>query len=267
MIETTLGTLVDLTLPISEAHPSYWPMHVPFQQKTFNWYESRSDGIQTLTDDLGPYATKWLLIDEHTGTHMDAPTHFIPPAESGLPFANEWGSVSADQIPLSQLIGPAAVIDVPSYEAELGESPLITADDIRAWENQNGGLTSDEVVLFRSGWDSKYVPGVEGSGYAKDILVGKTRIGWPAPDEGAIDHLAERGIRCVGTDAPTMGPAQDGQGVHVHGLGGGMVFIECLAHLDQLPVRGATFMFLPLKTLHGTGAPGRAIALIAGSHS
>lgn len=52
-----------------------------------------------------------------------------------------------------------------------------------------------------------------------------------------------------------MGPAQGGQGVHVRGLGRGMVFIECLAGLGQMPVRGSTFVFLPLKTLHGTGAP------------
>jgi kynurenine formamidase len=261
-METTLGAVVDLTLPISEAHPSHWPTHIPFQHKTFNWYESRSDHTQILTDHLGPYATKWLLIDEHTGTHLDAPNHFIPPPGSGLPFESAWGAVTADQIPLSQLIGRSAVIDSTSRSARPGESPLITADDVRAWEARNGALAPEDIVLFRSGWDANYVAGAEGSGYAQDVFVGKTRVGWPAPDEGAIDYLASCGIRCVGTDGPTMGPAQGGQSVHVHGLGRGMVFIEGLARLDQLPVRGATFVFLPLKTLHGTGAPGRAIGLI-----
>lgn len=135
--------------------------------KTFNWYESSSNETQTLTDHLGPYATKWLLIDEHTGTHVDSPSHFIPPAGSGLPFEDEWGSVSADQISLSQLIGPAVVIDAPERSAGLGESPLILADDIREWESVNGELAAGDIVLFRSGWVANHLPGPEGSGYAQ----------------------------------------------------------------------------------------------------
>lgn len=69
-------------------------------------------------------------------------------------------------------------------------------------------------------------------------------------------------VRCVGTDAPSMGPAHDGQPVHVHGLSGGAVFVECLTGLDAVPARGARFCFLPLKVRDGTGAPGRAVAWV-----
>lgn len=120
--------IVDLSVPISEELPSSWRTHLPFQHKTFNWFASTTSGLERTTAHLGPYATRWMLIDEHTGTHLDAPCHFIPPPGSGLPFASEWGDVHADAVPLEQLHGPAAVIDAPPSEAPPGTSVLITPD-------------------------------------------------------------------------------------------------------------------------------------------
>ena len=82
----------------------------------------------------------------------------------------------------------------------------------------HGDLQPGEVVLLASGWDQKYLPGVAGTGYCYDAFVLKQGSGWPAPDEEAIDFLLGRGILCIGTDGPSMGPAQGGQGVHVHAL-------------------------------------------------
>lgn len=117
-------------------------------------------------------------------------------------------------------------------------------------------------MLLRSGWDRHYLPDVEGDAYAHDVVVTGRAGGWAAPTEETIHLLLDRGVRCVGTDGPSMGPAQGGQLVHVAGLGAGAVFIECLAGLDQLPARGAEFLFLPLKILQATGAPGRAVAFV-----
>jgi kynurenine formamidase len=256
------GTVVDLTLPISEAHPSHWPTHVPFQHKSSNWFETRAADAQPVLDQLGPYATKWMLIDEHTGTHMDAPSHFIPPPDSGLPFANEWGDVHADGVPLEQLIGPAAVIDAPDRTSAPGESPYITPDDVTAWEAEHGRLAAGDIVLLRSGWDEHYLPGSAGSAYAFDVVVRQSRPGWPAPAVATVELLVERGVRCIGTDGPTMGAAQGGQDIHVAALGRGAVFIEALGNLSSLPHRGAVFIFMPIKTLHATGAPGRAVGLV-----
>lgn len=255
--------IVDLSVPISEMHPSSWPAHMPFQHKTYNWYQSSASPTQELTDYQGPYATKWLAIDEHTGTHIDAPTHFIPPVSSGLDYANEWGEVSVEKIPIDQLVGNGCVIDAPTDQnMEPGVSPLFLPEHIEAWEAQNHRLRDGDVVIFRSGWDSRYVEGVENQNYAYNTFVRGVEPGWPAPSESTMELLVSRGVKLVGTDGPTMGPAQGGRDVHLIGLGAGTCFIECMANLSELPQSGALIVFLPLKIVNGTGAPGRAIAFL-----
>jgi kynurenine formamidase len=256
--------LVDLTLAVAEDLPCWWPAHLPYQQKTFNYFADQPEGPQQLLARAGPYQTRWLLIDEHTGTHFDAPTHFIPPPASGLPHAGPTGEVSAERVPLGQLMGRAAVLDAPVDLAppEPGASPFIEPEVVSSWETAHGELRQGEVVLFRSGWDRLYRRGTDGSGYCEDVVVHRTAPGWPAPGVETMRLLLERGIRCVGTDAPTMGAAHDGVPVHLVGLAGGAVFIEGLANLAALPPRGAWFCFAPLKLERGTGAPGRAFAFV-----
>jgi kynurenine formamidase len=255
--------IVDLSVPISEMHPSSWPAHMPFQHKTYNWYSSGATPTQELTDYQGPYATKWLAIDEHTGTHIDAPTHFIPPVSTGLDYANEWGDVSVEKLPLEQLVGNACVLDAPiGAEVSAGNSPLFEPEHIESWEEKHHTLSEGDVVLLRSGWDDRYVEGAENRRYAYNVFVQGSEPGWPAPSESAMQLLVDRGVKLVGTDGPTMGPAQGGRDVHLIGLGAGTCFIECMANLSELPETGAFFVFLPLKIVNGTGAPGRAIAFI-----
>jgi len=92
--------------------------------------------------------------------------------------------------------------------------------------------------------------------------VSKTAIGWPAPDEGAVEWLFDQGVRHVGTDGPSMGPAQGGQATHLPVLSKGMIFTELLVNLDKVPETGAYYIFLPIKVAASSGDPGRAIALI-----
>jgi isatin hydrolase len=255
--------LVDLSLVVAEDRPCWWPAHMPYQQKTFNYFESRPDDVQPVLSRAGAYHTRVLYIDEHTGTHFDAPTHFIPPPGSELPNAGPMGEVWVEDVPLDQLMGPAAVIDVSALpDVEPGMSPVIDPSLVRDWESAHGELAAGEVVLFSSGWDERYKPMPDGSAYAEDVLVHRTSAGWPAPGVEVMQLLLERGVRCVGTDGPTMGAAHDGVPVHVAGLAGGAVFVEGLAHLSALPPRGAWFCFAPVKLAHGTGAPGRAFAFV-----
>lgn len=113
---------------------------------------------------LGPYRTRYWVIDEYTGTHFDAPAHFIPPPDSGLAWASALGRESADQVPLRELMGPADVIDVTEMcgLGEKGTSPPITERDIEAWEAVNGAILPGDVVLFHTGWDRYYKPGAAG---------------------------------------------------------------------------------------------------------
>lgn len=256
--------LVDLTLLIAEELPSYWSVHMPYQQKTFNYFTDAGRPEARLRNRTGPYQTRWLLIDEHTGTHVDAPAHFIPEPDTGLEHAAEIGSVTVEQLPLAQLQGPAAVIDVPADLAggAPGISPVITPEVVLAFEAEHGLIEPGQVVLLRSGWDRHYLPGEAGDPYCYDPLVAKTAAGWPAPEPPLMELLIERGVRCVGTDSPSMGSTHNGAAVHWAGLGAGVAYVEALAGLDQLPNRGAYFCFAPIKIARGTGAPGRAFAWI-----
>jgi kynurenine formamidase len=254
--------VVDLSLLLAEELPCHWSTHMPYQQKTFNYFAEGGRPEARLRNRTGPYQTRWLLIDEHTGTHVDAPAHFIPEADTDLPHAAEIGSVTVDRIPLERFVGPAAVVDVPEDlpGGAPGVSPIIPPDVVLESERRHGALQPGDIVLLRSGWDRRYLPGGDGDAYCYAPLVTGTAPGWPAPEPPLIDLLLERGVRCVGTDSPSMGSTHDGAPVHWRGLGAGMSFIEALAGLHQLPPRGAYFCFTPLKVARGTGAPGRAFA-------
>lgn len=69
-------------------------------------------------------------------------------------------------------------------------------------------------------------------------------------------------MKTVGIDAPSVGSVDDGAAVHQEALSRGMCFIEMLTNLGTLPVRGAFFVFLPLKIEGSSGGPGRAIAFL-----
>ncbi|OYN99129.1 cyclase family protein [Enemella evansiae] len=259
------GRVVDLSLLIAEEMPCWWSTHMPYQQKTFNYFRDTDTPTGPLLSRTGPYQTRFLVIDEHTGTHFDAPSHFIPPPDSGLPHAGPSGEIFADMVELTQLMGPAVVIDVPDDlpGAAPGVSPYIRPEDVERHEGRHGQLSPGDIVLFRSGWDERYYrPGASGSAYLHDAFVAGTDDGWPAPGVECIRLLLDRGIRCVGIDSPSMGSTHDGGPVHQEALGRGAVFIEALANLQALPNTGAWFCFAPLKIARGTGAPGRAFALV-----
>lgn len=259
--------VVDLSLLLAEDLPCHWATHQPFQHKVWHWFSTLKNGAGAVYNRSGaPYSTRWMAIDEHTGTHFDAPSHFIPPPGSGLPGAAPEGDTTAEKVPVSQLMGPAAVIDVSELSdrsSEDGVSPGIGPEHITAWEQRHGRLQPSDVVLFHTGWDRLYLRGPEGGAYLHDVIVTRSAPGWPAPSVAAMELLLERGVRCVGIDAPSIGQAHDPIPVHVLGLSSGAVYIECLTGLEQLSPRGAWFCFLPLKVEGGTGAPGRAVALRA----
>lgn len=264
---TTAGTVIDLSLLLDETLPCFWSSHMPYQQKTFSFFADVPGNTAPMVNRGGPYQTRWLLIDEHTGTHVDAPAHFFPEPDSGLPNAAEIGLLTVEQIPLEQLQGPAAVVDVGELPPALpGRSPIIGPEAVLAHEAEHGRIQAGDVVLLRSGWDRHYLPGAAGSAYCHDVVITRQSAGWPAPEPPLMQLLIDRGVRCVGTDGPSMGSAHDGAPVHLLGLGAGLAYVEALTGLDALPARGAHFTFAPLKVAHGTGAPGRAFAYLpAGS--
>lgn len=255
--------IVDLSVTLTDRHPCTWPGHAPFQHTVWNWYESQPDAIQPLRS-VGPYYTCMTVIDEHCGTHFDAAPHFVPPSESGLPHAGSEGNVYGDGVDLKRLQGWAAVVDVSALRADAvaGVSPLIEPDLFARWEDAHGRLCPGEVVLLQSGWSEHYSPDERGLLYSYAPVVERSAPGWPAPSAAAVRYLVDRGVRLLGTDGPSIGAAHDGAPMHYAGLERGMLYVESLARLEDLPARGSYFVFAPVKIARSSGGPGRAFALV-----
>jgi kynurenine formamidase len=193
-----------------------------------------------------------LDLGEHTGTHIDAPIHWITGRDG-----EDVGS-----IPAAKLVGPAVVLD---RAAEVGEDPgyLLTVDDLAGFEAEHGPMPAGSWVLFRTGWAAR----------AQDeeafLNVGPEGPVSPGPDAAAAEWLATHGdiagfgVETVGIDAGAAGGFDPPFPVHHHLLGRGRYGLTQLANLDQLPVTGAVIVVAPLRLVGGTGSPVRALALVA----
>jgi isatin hydrolase len=252
LIGADADKIIDLSVTLSEHLPSTWPEHMPFAHKNWSWFEEDELPTGACTCSLGPYVTHFFILDEHAGTHVDAPSHYFRDGDS------------SEKIDLSKLIGPAAVVDLRHLdgEAENGASPPITVAHLEAWEEEHGHFEPGEVVLLLTGWTKHYVRGEDGRAFLHEPVVLQSRPAWPAPEADAAIFLHERGVTTVGIDAPSVGSAEEGNEVHRAGLSREMAFIEGLTNLERLPARGASFVFLPLKIAVASGAPGRAIAVL-----
>lgn len=204
-------------------------------------------------DHRGP-AWKWhnISMSEHTGTHFDAPSHWI----SGKDVPN--GSV--DEIPVEAFVGPVVVIDCSRGAAENDDFEL-TPGIIADWESEHGRIPQDAWVLMRTDWSKR-----RGADYLNMRADGPHS---PGPTPEAVRFLIdERNIRGFGTE--TVG-TDAGQGAHyvppypahyfLHGAG--KYGLQCLANLDQLPATGAVLIAAPLKIRNGTGSPLRVLAMVA----
>lgn len=219
---------IDLSHTLEEGIPA-WPTHARFSSTL---YESQ---------ELGDVATHYgLTISEHTGTHMDAPLHFVPggPAHYGT-----------DEIPLGRLAGRAATIDA----TDLGAGDLLGPDRIRAWEAEHGPIERGDRVLVRYGWDDRWATGPDGRRFLED---------WPGLSGEAARYLVGKGTALVGCDTLAVDAAGSGENPAHHALLGNEVYVvENLKNLGVLPPF-CLFLALPLKIKGGSGSPVRAVALV-----
>lgn len=205
-------------------------------------------------DHRGP-AWKWhnLTLNEHTGTHFDAPAHWV----SGRDLPNN----TVDEIPAEVFVGPVVVIDC-SAGAATDDDFELTPEGIAAHEAAHGTIPADAWVLMRTDWSKR-----RGAAYLNMREDGPHS---PGPTPEAITFLIEqRNIRGFGTE--TIG-TDAGQGAHytppypahfyLHGAG--KYGLQCLCNLDQLPPTGAMLIAPPLKIRNGTGSPLRVMALVPG---
>ena len=239
-----MKTIIDLSLTLSEEYPTTWPGMTEFKHVLFQ--ES-------------PAKTYFFTMDEHAGTHCDAPSHFITKENK-----QEQEKIEGHNLPLEAMQGPLAVIDVTNLKTTINAlSPLIEPEVIKQWEKENNPLTPKDIVLFYTNWTRFYVKDEKiKQFYLNKPVKEKSAQGWPTPSVATLEYLHNKHIRCIGIDAPSIGAVHDGTKPHIYGLSNNMIFIENLANLHLLPPTTAHFIFLPLKIEHSTGCPGRAVAYV-----
>jgi kynurenine formamidase len=218
----------------------------PFRIEEVSHYDERGPGWYWNNFSCG----------EHTGTHFDAPIHWI--SGKDLP----QGSV--DTIPPQHLVAPAAVIDC-SQQAAADPDYLMSVADIEAFEARHGRITAGSWLLMRTDWSKRWTEAQDAEAYQNFDDTGQHT---PGPSSEAVQFLVRErqvlgfGSEAIGTDA--------GQGLHLRPPypchyfmhGAGRYGLQCLTNLDQLPPMGSLLICPPLKIQRGSGSPLRVLALV-----
>jgi kynurenine formamidase len=170
-----------------------------------------------------------IRFNNHLGTHLDAPSHFI---EDGM---------TVDQIPLETLIGNATILDF----TDKGKNGLITKEDLQRHQHLLG---PNSRVLIKTGWDEKFVS----AAFYEDF---------PCLNLDAAEYLASMMIRLLGVDTPSPSPLDDpDQAIHKTLLGAGIVLLEGVKNLTLLDGDECQLIVLPLPLQKFSGAPCRVVA-------
>jgi kynurenine formamidase len=243
----------DLSLLVAPELPCAWPVGMtPFAV------------VHVRPFGPSPYHRDMIMIDEHCGTQWDAPAHFVPPPDSGLPGAGPTGKITGEKVPAWQFCGEACVIDVTKHvdEAADGESFLIGPEIVQAWEKKNRKLRFGDVVLFRSDYTDRYYKPFPAGERLVIAPLRKKAPGWPAPTPQTMTYLADQGVMTAGLDGASMGPLPN-LAVATHQAGGqrGMVWNECSTNLGSLPTTGAFYAQLPAKHAGGSGGECRIVGI------
>lgn len=203
-------------------------------------------------DEKGP-AWYWntLTFGEHTGTHFDAPVHWI----TGKTLPDN----TTDTIPAARCVGPAAVIDVT---ADVAANPdfLLAPERIESWEAQHGRIAAGSWVLLRTGWSRR----TDKASFINAAADGPHSPGFSADASRMLAHdrhVLGVGVETIGTDAGQAGAFDPPFPNHHIMHGAGKFGLASLCNLDQLPPTGALVIAAPLKIVGGSGSPLRVIAL------
>jgi|TARA_B100000809_G_scaffold245046_1_gene271617 kynurenine formamidase len=240
VFDGTGGHWVDLTHSFSES-TIYWPTDTAGFQ-----LDELSYGV---VEGGWFYASNAFSSVEHGGTHLDAPIHFAE------------GRLTADEIPLTGLIGPAAVVDVSRHATR---DYLLTVEDLTMWEAENGMLPDGGILLVRTGWGARWGDRTE---YLGTDMVGPEAVPelhFPGiGGEAASWLVANRGIVAVGIDTPSIDYGQSADfETHVILYTENISGFENVANLEALPETGSYVVALPMKIEGGSGGPLRIVAFV-----
>lgn len=211
--------VIDLTHPVREGMPAFdapWHPRVRVRQL------GRIPDVGRESRDV--------RLGTHTGTHVDAPLHFLA------------DGASIDQVPLDRLVGEVTLVDLAHLGAGDSVTPKVLED-----------VELSERVVIDFGWARHF-------GDARRYYAD-----YPHFTADAADALLEAGVRMLGYDTCSpddpsgpMDGGPDDSPIHKRLLGGGVALVEYLANLDRVPdPEGWHICALPLKVEGGDGAPAR----------
>ena len=212
--------IIDLTLTVSDKIPTFpsspQPNFIP-------WENIKEDG----------YNLEVLFLSSHTGTHMDAPHHFL---EKGA---------KINEISLKKLVSEAALI-----QCRKNGGQSITKTDIQKFEKNHGKIENFSSVIFYTGWQKNL---------QKKYYFTKN----PGLSVSAAKYLTSKKISLVGIDSPSIDLGKDPKfSVHKIFAKKGVLIVENLANLDKIKSPTFHLVVLPLKLKNATGSPVRAIAFV-----
>lgn len=191
---------------------------------------------------------------EHTGTHFDAPVHWIT--------GRDHPDNTVETIDPRQFIGPACVIDV-SAEVAADADFNLAPEHIQAWEGRHGRIPAGAWVLLRTDWSKRI------GDPAAFVNMQADGAHTPGPTQAAVELLISRDVRGFGVETINTDAGQSyswplAYPCHTLMHGANKYGLQCLANLDQLPPTGALIVAAPLKIKGGSGSPLRVVALVAG---
>ncbi|MCU6748205.1 MULTISPECIES: cyclase family protein [Lachnospiraceae] len=216
--------VIDLSYTMEPGMP-VWPTHARFGAII---YETYDEGAVSLHRQIN--------FGEHTGTHLDAPKHFIK------------GGASIEEVDVRTVIGRGVKIDASFLEP----CGVYTLDMLKKFEEENGEIKQGDVILLHFGWEEKYGTGKDAEEFLKD---------WPGLGGDAAQYLLDKKVASVGTDALALDPfGSETYPCHYILLGSGVPIIENLTNLRKLPVFSYV-IGLANKIKDGSASPIRVIAL------
>ena len=220
--------LIDLSHPLHTDTPP-WPGNPPVEVTVLNAIPvSRGVGRRPRPGDPRHVNVTAFRTCNHTGTHMDAPTHFY----HGLP--------TIDQVPLEQCVGPAILVDVTHVAPRAEIAPA----DLAPFEES---IVNARKIVLRTGWSSHW-------GRADYF------IDYPVLAEATAVWLVERGVHLIGVDTPSVD--RDPNPAHFAILESRAVIVENLTGLEAVPAGLFEMIVLPLPLRGLDGSPVRAVARI-----
>ena len=193
--------------------------HLPVEIKEYKTIDKDGRSLQEIR------------FSNHVGTHMDAPSHFVP------------GGKTVDALEMERLMGSAAILDFTFK----GKGDRITMDDLRKFKDI---IREKSRILLKTGWDRKF--------YRDDYF-----DSFPCLTLEAADYLASRRIGLLGMDTPSPGPlGSEGDTIHKTLLSADIIILESLKDLVKVDRAECELIAFPLPLAGCSGAPCMAAAIL-----